>query len=228
MNRHTLEYLVKKPRVDSESPAPVLILLHGQRSNEQDLMGLAHSLDERFLVISVRAPIHMGPSSFAWYHVQFTPDGFLINEAEATQSRDLLLQFLNEISNTYSLHPGRLFLMGFSQGAIMSLAAALTQPRRLAGVVAMSGRLLSSLLRDSTSSEQLRGLPVMVVHGTQDEVIPVAHGREIRDTLSKLPVDLTWREYPMAHQVTPNVLKDVSQWLSSRLDAPSDWRDLRA
>jgi phospholipase/carboxylesterase len=68
----------------------------------------------------------------------------------------------------------------------------------------------------------------MVVHGVQDTVIPIAHGRQMRDELSRLPVDLTYREYEMAHHVTPESLGDIAAWLTDRLDAGSDWRAMSA
>jgi phospholipase/carboxylesterase len=108
--------------------------------------------------------------------------------------------------------------MGFSQGAIMSLAVALARPDKVAGVVAMSGRLLPEFRPLIAEPEALAGLPIMVVHGTADQVMSIRDGREVRDTLSALPVELTYREYPMGHYVAPESLRDVAAWLRERLD----------
>jgi len=101
----------------------------------------------------------------------------------------------------------------------MSLSLALTRPDRLAGVVAMSGRILPEVLPLMASPEAMKGLPIFVVHGTADPVLPIHYGRAIRDRLSGLPVALTYREYPMGHQVTEESLRDVTVWLKERLDA---------
>ena len=212
----TLHHIVSEPREGRAESAPTLVLLHGVGSNERDLMGLAPSLDPRFRVISVRAPLVLGAGSFGWYHVEFRPDGFLVNEQEARESLEQLLAFLADL-------PGPVYLMGFSQGCIMALSVALREPEKVAGVVGMSGRLLDALLENTAEPERLKGLPVMVVHGTTDNVISIRDGRGIRDRLATLPVDLTYREYDMGHYVTEQSISDIREWLSARLASP-DWR----
>ena len=100
----------------------------------------------------------------------------------------------------------------------MSVGAALHSPRSVAGVVAMSGRLIPSTISDAAPADQLKGLPILAVHGIGDTVIPIRDGRELRDQLSRLPVELTYREYDMAHHVTDQSMRDVSDWLTARLD----------
>ena len=107
------------------------MLLHGVGSNEQDLIGLAPALDSRFFVVSARAPITLGHGSYAWYPVQFTPTGHIMDPDEAERSRLLILKFVDELTQSYNIDRERVFLMGFSQGCIMSLAAALTVPKKL-------------------------------------------------------------------------------------------------
>jgi len=212
-----LHHISQEPRKKQQDQLPpALVLLHGVRSNEHDLIGLAPRLDPRFHVISAQAPLPMGPGAYGWYEVDFLPGGrFRINEEEAEHSRQMVTQFVEEVKASYPVDPARVFLMGFSQGCIMSLGAALTNPKSVAGVVGMSGRLLESTMAHLAPVEDLRGLPVMVVHGTQDQVIRIEEGREIRDTLSKLPVNLTYQEYPMGHQVSAESLAEISKWLTA-------------
>lgn len=214
----SLEHLVRRPQIVSDQPPPMLILLHGVGSNEEDLMGLAAQLDGRFLIVSARAPITLGPGSFAWFHVQFAPAGFLMNPLEAEASRKKLMQFVDEAVREYQADPKRVYLMGFSQGCIMSIYAALTEPEKFAGVVGMSGRLLPEAVPGLASRDRLKHLEIIVVHGTQDQVIPIEYGREIRDQLNALPVKFGYKEYPMGHYVSPESFADVTRWLSERLD----------
>lgn len=197
---------------------PLLLLLHGVRSNERDLLGLAPHLDGRFCIISVRAPLTLGPGQYGWYPVQFTPEGPTNDPAVSEQGWQSVQQFIREATAAYGLDAARVTLMGFSQGAIMSLGASLTQPELVAGVVAMSGRLLPEVVPQIASPERLTGKPFLVVHGVHDTVLPVAFGRGIRDHLAALPVALTYREYPMAHEVSPASLADIAHWLTERLD----------
>jgi len=197
-----------------------LLLLHGVGSHEGDLIGLGPNLDGRFFIVSARAPLSLGPGMYGWFHVMLDPVAPVINPDEAERSRQLLLQFIDEAAQAYGLDIHRVYLLGFSQGAIMSLSLALTRPDKLAGVVAMSGRILPEVLPRAAPPAAMRGLPVLVVHGTEDPVLPVHHGRAARDQLSALPVALTYREYPIGHYVSEESLADVTAWLRQRLDEP--------
>lgn len=214
----SLVHLVRRPTVATKGLPSLLLLLHGIGSNEQDLMALAPDLDGRFLVVSARAPIIMGPGSYGWYRTEFTPDRRVIDPNEPVSSRAALLRFVDELVETYEVDPHGVYLVGFSQGAIMAIGIAVMRPEWLAGVVAMSGRALPSLVDGPVAPEKLAGLPILVVHGTEDPVLPVENGRRIRDLLAPLPVDLTYREYRMGHQVSMESLRDVATWLSTRLD----------
>ena len=212
-----LVHLVRQPIIEAGTP-PLLLLLHGIGSNEHDLYGLAPFLDKRFLIISVRAPNTLGPGSYAWFEADFTPQGPVINPEQAEASRITLITFLQEAVTSYGADPEQVYLMGFSQGAIMSASVALTHPELVAAVVLMSGRILPEIQPLIASHEELNGLPFLVVHGTADMVLPVSHGRASRQLLSSLPVELTYHEYPMGHEVGQESLYDVTTWLSARLD----------
>ena len=217
MKTLSLVHLVSQPKVGASTP-PLLLLLHGVGSNEHDLFGLVPYLDKRFLIISVRAPNTLGPGSYAWFEVDFTPQGPAINPAQAEASRLALITFLDEAVNAYNADPKQIYLMGFSQGAIMSASIALTQPQLVAGAVLMSGRILPEIQPLIASNEELSGLPFLVVHGTADMVLPVSYGRASRQLLSSLPVELTYHEYRMGHEVSQESLSDVTSWLTGQLD----------
>ena len=216
----SLTHIVREPLEPEERRGrpPLLLMLHGVGSHERDLFELAPYMDGRFHVVSARAPFTLAPGAYAWFHVQFTPTGPIINPQEAEQSRQVLILFIGELVQAYDLDPKRVYLLGFSQGAIMSFSVALTRPDVEAGVVAHSGRILPEIKPLIAPPEQLRGLPVFVVHGLYDEVLPIHYGRAARDLLSALPVDLTYREYPIGHHVSADTLSDIQAWLKERLD----------
>jgi phospholipase/carboxylesterase len=214
----SLIHRIEKSAVDSSNPPPLLLLLHGLGSNEDDLMGLVSQLDKRFFIVSARAPIPLSPGSYGWFRVNFTQTGPIINPTDAESSRLSLLHFIDELVEAYALNSKRVYLMGFSQGAIMAFSLALTQPNKVAGVVAMSGRILPEVLPQMDEPKALTGLPIFMTHGTADTVLPIHHGRNSRDFLETLPVTLTYREYPMGHQVSQESLKDIDVWLAKQLD----------
>ncbi len=221
-----LHHIASRPRREPQpgQRAPLLLLLHGIGSNEQDLFGLIPYLDPRFFVVSLRAPLPLFPGSYAWFMLNLGGPGSWIRPEQAEASRQTLVSFIEGAPAAYRADPARVYLMGFSQGAMMSLAVTLTRPELLAGVVAMSGRTMPELFDPATAlggrlapEEALQDFPLLVMHGRQDPVLPVQFGRESRDRLSTLPVDLTYKEYDMAHTVSEESLRDVIEWLGERL-----------
>jgi phospholipase/carboxylesterase len=78
VNPLLLTQLTRESLPQASNP-PLLLLLHGVGSNEHDLFGLAPLLDQRFVVVSLCAPITLGPGNYAWFEVAFTPQGSVIN-----------------------------------------------------------------------------------------------------------------------------------------------------
>jgi phospholipase/carboxylesterase len=212
----SLAHLVHRPAQGDTAP-PLLLLLHGIGSNEEDLIGLAPYLDQRFLIVSARAPNPYGWGGYAWFEIEWLPDRIEIDREQAIASRELIVAFIGEAIAAYGADPARVYLLGFSQGAMMSAWVALSQPDLVAGTVLMSGRIPEEVRDQIAEPEQLADKPFLVVHGTRDQTLPIANGRASRDLLQELPVDLTYREYPMAHEVSAESLADVAAWLSARL-----------
>ena len=217
-----LVYRFQPPRQAGPGSAPVLVMLHGIGSHEGDLLQLAPYLDPRLAVISLRAPLPWGAGGFAWFEMAWTPEGLVGDPEQARRSLQLLSRFLEQALPQgiadISLDPAQVYLLGFSQGAIMSLYLALTQPEKLAGVVAMSGRLPPEVLAEAAEPERMKHLAILAVHGTADTILPVAFGRQIRDYFTLLPLNFTYREYEMGHEVSPESLRDIQAWLQSQLD----------
>jgi phospholipase/carboxylesterase len=217
-NPTLLTHLVQRPRRPAGAAPPMLVLLHGYGSNEHDLFGLAPYLDPRFLIVSARAPHMLMPGGYAWFELEWTDAGVVLDFAQAEASRELAAGFVGEAAAAYGADPRRVYLCGFSQGAIVGAGVALTEPELVAGAVLMSGRVPEQLRPRIAPPERLAGKPFLVVHGVYDEVLPIANGRASRALLETLPVALTYKEYPMAHEVSAASLADITEWLAARLD----------
>jgi phospholipase/carboxylesterase len=217
-----LTYRFQPPRQASPGSAPLLVMLHGIGSHEEDLIQLAPYLDPRFAVVSLRAPLPLSMGGFAWFEMTWTEEGPVGNIPQARTSLQLLSSFLDQVLQegipNITLDPAQVYLLGFSQGAIMSLSLALTQPEKLAGIVAMSGRLPAEAVAEAAPPEYLQNLSILAVHGTQDAVLPIHCGREIRDHFTRLPLRFTYREYEMGHEVSPQSLLDIQAWLQNTLN----------
>ncbi|MEN9229626.1 MAG: alpha/beta fold hydrolase [Thermostichus sp. DG02_5_bins_236] len=222
MSTLPLTYRFQPPRQTSPGSAPLLVMLHGIGSHEGDLIQLAPYLDPRFAVVSLRAPLPLPMGGFAWFEMTWTEEGLVGNVPQARTSLHLLSTFLNQVLQEgipdVAFDPAQVYLLGFSQGGIMSLSLALTQPEKLAGVVVMSGRLPVEAVAEAAPPESLQNLSILAVHGKQDAVLPIDCGREIRDHFTRLPLRFTYYEYDMGHEVSPQSLLDIQAWLQNALD----------
>lgn len=210
---------VVRPGTPGPGKPPGLILLHGVGSNERDMVPVANAIDPRFTVVTARSPLILGPGAYAWFNVRFSQLGPIIEAKEASDGWELLAKFIREVVNEYGLDESRVYLGGFSQGGIMSLAALLTSPQLVAGVVCMSGRLLPEVLPHAAPPDRLAAKPVLLLHGTADARLGVDYARKARASLQELGLDLTYHELPMGHEITRESLTLASSWLSARLDA---------
>ena len=203
---------------------PLLLLLHGVGANERQMTAIAPAFDPRFMVVSARSPIALGrgPSgqeAFAWFHVTFAADGPSIDRDEAEAGWAHVARFADEAVEAYGADPARVFVAGFSQGGIMALAALLTAPERFAGAAVMSGRLLPEVIPHAADADALRGKPVLLVHGTDDQKLGIQLARWAREQLAEFPLAVDYRELPMGHGITEESLAVVSSWVSGLLDA---------
>ncbi|NTU69060.1 MAG: phospholipase [Chlorobiaceae bacterium] len=202
----------------SAEGAPLLIMLHGYGSNEKDLISLAPMLDRRLRVMSLQAPIEMGCESYGWFPIAFTDAGITVDRDAAVRARDLLAKFLREKIETARPAGGKVFLMGFSQGAVMNYLTAFSSPELLHGVIALSGQLPDSPPQVPAHPAVLKELPFLVVHGLYDEVLPIDKGREADRWLQANVADLTYREYPMGHEIDGDALDLAASWLKGKID----------
>ena len=100
----------------------------------------------------------------------------------------------------------------------MALNLGLRRPGDIDGVVSLSG-LYAPPLHPAPQPTVPPAYPVFMSHGRQDPVLPVENGRQARKLVESLSVDLTYREYDMAHEINPHCLEDLRAWLDARLQA---------
>jgi phospholipase/carboxylesterase len=214
-----LEYGPRQPAAEGKK-SPLILLLHGVGANERDLFPLAPELDPRLLALALRAPLTRGPNSYAWFTVAFLPTGFKIAPEQLDASRQRVVEFIHAAVARYDADPERVYLLGFSQGAITSLTVALTEPEPLAGVIALSGRIPPEAEPWIVAPERTAGLPVFLAHGRRDSVIPYEWAERARPLLERQRVALEYHAYDMGHQIAAQTLADLAAWLTAHLDAP--------
>jgi phospholipase/carboxylesterase len=205
------------PRRPGAGRPPLLVLLHGIGADENDLFPIASMLDPRLHVVSLRAP-HDYAIGHAWFNIEFGLGGIRPDVGQAHQALADLVAWLRAAPDRHGTDPDRTYLLGFSQGAMMSLGVLRTAPERLAGVVALSGRNADGLFEATAAAAAIAAVPLLVAHGTHDDVLPVDNGRAIRDAHQGTAVDFTYREFPVGHGVSEDEIALVDAWLREHLD----------
>ena len=212
----SLTHLVQVPASHNENSAlkyPTILALHGRGSNEEDLIGLAPYLPKEVLWISPRGTFSLGPDAYEWFQITQIGKPDPIRLANAL---NVIGHFIDEIIQTYPVDEKKLYLLGFSQGTIVSFSYTLTNPQRIAGVVAQSGYIPheSGLQIDEAG---VKNKPFILTHGNQDPLLSVDWARRSRDTLQNLGADVEYHEFNMGHQVTAETLDVISMWLEKQL-----------
>lgn len=209
----SLYHLIREPKVKLDKN-PLLLLLHGYGSNEEDLFGFAAQLPDEYLIISARAPYSLPPYGHAWYAIDFDADmNKFTDNVQAAQSRDLIAKFIDEVVNAYLVDKNKVTLIGFSQGAILSYSVALSYPEKVSRVAALSGYLNMDIIED-VNSRDISKLRFFVSHGAQDQVIPVEWARKAPEYLEAKGLETEYHEYPVGHGVAPQNFYDLLAWLN--------------
>ncbi len=217
MEKLSLEYLVREPNKINEQTS-LLILLHGYGSNEEDLFSFSAELPGNLIIVSARAPQNLGFGSYSWYTINFTAaQGKFSDIPEAIEAKETIATFITEIQNRYSIAPEKTFLLGFSQGTILSYAVALTYPEKVQKVIALSGYLNYELLPNNYFNPKYSELDFFISHGTVDQVIPVEWANKAPDFFKQLNVKHYYQEYPVGHGVAPQNFYAFKKWIEERM-----------
>lgn len=192
-----------------------VVLLHGRGDNAAGIAPLAFELNRDDLrVVSVQAPLVLDPAhggGYEWYRMH---EAGQTEQPTLLQSLTVLTSFIESMAQIFPDSSGRVVLLGFSQGAVTALGLQAQRPDLVAGVIATSGYFP---LKPKDVVENLRGQPIFIGHGTTDTVIPIAIGRQSHILLTELGANVTYREYPISHQISTDELVDIRTWLDRTL-----------
>jgi phospholipase/carboxylesterase len=201
---------------EGDGPFATVLALHGWGAGALDLIGLApHLFGGSALVLApqgpIRVPIAPGVHGQGWFPMTGggPPERRALEEA-----RKRTEQFLEAALERYPVDPSRLVVLGFSQGGVLAYDLALRAPERFAALVALSSWLPAEIARAVLATPSHGLLPTLVQHGTQDPLVPVSRALESISLLREIGVPVTYRDYPMGHEISPESLRDLNRWLS--------------
>lgn len=209
-----LDYIVREPE-NITSSTPILFMLHGYGSNEQDLFSFRETLPKDWIIISFRAPRDTQFEGYSWFDINFNDPEDYIDVPQAKESLNAVLESILKIVNNYGLTESKVHLCGFSQGGILCYALALKYPELFTYVACLSAyteeKILDGIVRDKKKLEKLR---FFISHGTDDAVIPIDWGRKAAELLYDLNCYFTFREYMSGHGVNQKNYMDLMDFFS--------------
>ncbi len=205
------------PLFTPSSPTPaqkskgLIVSVHGNGSTPEFMAAFSPLLnlpDYQFLFPKGLFSHPDVPGGKMWYDLSIQNNKPKIeNSQRLSESRQWFITWLKSLEDTVGIPLSRTILMGFSQGGAMTLDVGLTLP--LAGLVCISGYLHSK--RPPTLGKA--SPPTLIVHGTKDSIIPLDEAHVARDTLSALGVPVKYQEFDMGHEIKPEVLVLVREFI---------------
>lgn len=205
-------------------PKGTIIWMHGLGADCWDFvpvvkeLGLDPDLTLRF--IFPQAPsrpisINNGYVMPGWYDISMMEIERKPDEAGIRESQGFIDDLIDrEIGRGIS--SDKIVLAGFSQGGAIALQAGLRSRHELAGVLALSTYLTLEESLGTEGSEINRRIPILMCHGTQDPIVPLALVEKSRAALERMGYRVDWKTYPMPHAVCPPQIEDVGEWIAAR------------
>jgi phospholipase/carboxylesterase len=204
-------------------PTAAVIWMHGLGADANDFVPIVKELDLRncpaIRFVFPNAPqipvtLNGGYIMRAWYDIAAA--GTDINKREDEVGLRLSQQQIEALiarENARGIPTEKIILAGFSQGCAMSLQTGLRHPRKLAGIMGLSGYvpLADKLTAERHAANQ--DTSIFLVHGTVDPVIPIQRAQQSRDLLVSLGYPVEWHDYWMQHSVSPQEITDIGNWL---------------
>ena len=220
MQTNTLNTLEIAPPRKAEY---AIIWLHGLGADGYDFAPIAEELGltkpVRFIFphaptrpVTINGGYHMP----AWYDIR-TPDLTRDqDDAGIRQSQSAIEQLIKK-ENERGIETRRILLAGFSQGGAIALHTGLRYPEALAGILSLSAYLPLPAALPLEASAANRNTPVMMAHGTQDDVVPLDAADTSRERLTSLGYGVDCKTYPMAHTVCTAEIDDIREFIERTL-----------
>ena len=202
---------------DTNKSSPLVLMIHGYGSNEDDLFSFARLFPENYKIVSLRAPYPLPYGGFSWYDINLDDSSNIkINISQAKNSILKIKNFVeNELKSKFSFDINNICLIGFSQGTILSYALSLNYPNLFKKIIALSGKINTDLIEGSV--KDYSDLKYFCSHGIQDQVIPVNFSRESINWLKSQNIDYVYKEYEMAHNISQENFCDFLDWMKLNL-----------
>ena len=213
MNNISFDYSIKESLSFGKNNK-VIIMFHGYGSNKDDLFSFAKFMNPDFLIISIQAPIQMDYNSYCWWSLNLNNDMQLqMDEKEAKNSLNELNRFIGEdLSIKYNFGLNQVYLLGFSQGCMISYALSINFPENYKKVIGLSGKIPHEIINFNEKFDYSNH-NFFCSHGINDQVIPIEVGRESDRWFSEKNINHKYLEFESAHGINSENFEQMNLWL---------------
>jgi phospholipase/carboxylesterase len=202
-------YELRRPKeINPDKKYPALFIMHGIGSNEQNMLALVNGLEENFYIFSIRGHLTQ-PPGFAYFTIQGygKPHREVFDEGVSK-----LTSFIDYACEQYPLDTSHLYLLGFSQGAILAMTLGLSLGNKIKGIVALSG-YIPAFVKEEYVIKPVDEVSLFISHGEMDQVLPFEWGVANNEYFRQLGAKVTFNTYPEGHTVSLQNLQDFTNWL---------------
>lgn len=195
-------------KIEPSKKYPAIFVMHGMGSNEQDILAIVNGLEEHFLIFSIRGDLRQG-MGFAYFTIQ---DYGKPNRMKFDQAVNNLNNFIDYASNQYAIDLKQIYLLGFSQGAILAMTLGLKLAEKIKGVIALSG-YVPSFVKDEYDVKSVNKIHLFISHGKLDQALPYEWGEANYEYFKGLGANVTFNTYEGGHTVSSQNIRDYKKWL---------------
>ena len=205
----TYQYDIQLPsHMDPDKRYPTIFTLHGKGSNEKNMFGLVAPVSDDFIIVGIRGNLILG-AGFQYYELKSLGNPIREMFDQAVQQLETFIHYATEM---YPIDATKRYLLGFSQGAILSMTLALTMGNQLKGIVALNG-YVPDFVKAEYALKGIQDVSVFVSHGEFDSVFPIRIGHETAAYFENQTSCLTFKTYPTDHGVSEENQRDFVNWL---------------
>tara|TARA_B100000482_G_scaffold77935_1_gene55302 strand:+ start:930 stop:1565 length:636 start_codon:yes stop_codon:yes gene_type:complete len=204
-------YLNRKSKNIDDNKSPLVLLLHGFGSNEEDLFSFAQFINISATVISLRAPIELFPNSYAWYNIYYSGSVKSYDLIAAKDIRDKIIKELDFLIKEFNCDPERVTIIGFSQGAILGHSIVQCSGGKVKNLIALSGYIDKDLISFKNNNTS-----IYISHGINDEVIPFKESYDTNKLYDENHIKYHFESFEQGHGVNSENLKSFLKWLEDK------------
>ena len=206
-----LRHQIRLPRIQ-KLKSPAVFFLHGFGSNMHDLFALGTYFPGEWTCISLEATVSIGFGGWAWAELDYNNMLELPKPEQIYKHRTKIIQSIKISIQKLKLDSSQIYLVGFSQGASMSLFCGLTRPEMFHGIASLCGYIELNDFSKEINKDKVSELNLFIGNGTEDNVVPISLGRITKTNLERVGIQPIYQEYPAGHSISNDCLQDMLKW----------------